>query len=116
MNDVDVVIFVPLNEEFETISEVFGIQDSFVENKVTFYRLAPPPGKEDLSIVAVVLNRMGNPTAAQKTERVLSMIGPPGPELVALVGIAGGLDSNYRLGDVIIADQVTNYGSCRKAV
>ncbi|MDB2245247.1 hypothetical protein PM076_14920 [Halorubrum ezzemoulense] len=112
MRSYDIVLVVPLAEEFDNIKRLFDVDRSFVRNRITFYEvsvtnpdLAPP----DLDIVAVVLSQMGNANAAQKTERVLSMIDPPSPDLVALVGIAGRLDDDLGLSDVVIGTEVTNY-------
>ncbi len=107
MTEYDVVVLVPLNEEFQTVSTVFDVKNVFTRRKITFYEFEPiSDGDNELDIVGVVLNRMGNPTAAQKTERVLSIFDP---HLVAVVGIAGCLDDDLRLGDVIVAEEVTNY-------
>lgn len=112
MKAYDVVVIVPLSEEFDYVKNVFEVTQTFVQDKITYYELKPKeagPSFPDMDIVATVLNEMGNTNAAQKTERVLKSIEPPGPELVALVGIAGRLDDDLRLGDVVVADQVTNY-------
>jgi nucleoside phosphorylase len=61
-------------------------------------------------MVGTVLNQMGNPASAQQTERLLQTFGADGPGLVVVLGIAGRLDDDLRLGDVVVADQVTNYG------
>lgn len=112
MRSYDIVLVVPLAEEFDNIKRVFDVDRSFVRNRITFYELSvtnPDLAPPDLDIVAVVLSQMGNANAAQKTERVLSMIDPPSPDLVALVGIAGRLDDDLGLSDVVIGTEVTNY-------
>ena len=112
MRSYDVMVLVPLAEEFDTVKQVFDIDRSYVRNRITFYELSvtnPDLAPPDLDIVAVVLSQMGNANAAQKSERVLSMIDPPGPDLVALVGIAGRLDDDLGLSDVVIGTEVTNY-------
>jgi nucleoside phosphorylase len=112
MKSYDVAVIVPLSEEFDHVKRIYDVERSFIHDKITFYELTPSeiaPGHPDIDIVATVLNEMGNANAAQKTERVLKSIEPPGPDLVALVGIAGRLDDDLRLGDVVVADQVTNY-------
>jgi nucleoside phosphorylase len=112
MRSYDIVLVVPLAEEFDSIKRLFDVDRSFVRNRITFYELSvtnPDLAPPDLDIVAVVLSQMGNANAAQKTERVLSMIDPPGPDLVALVGIAGRLDDDLGLSDVVIGTEVTNY-------
>lgn len=107
MHSFDVAVVVPLVEEFETVREVFDVTDTFVANGVTYYELAT---EADLDIVGTVLNQMGNPASAQQTERLLQTFGADGPGLVVVLGIAGRLDDDLRLGDVVVADQVTNYG------
>jgi nucleoside phosphorylase len=112
MKSYDVVVIVPLAEEFDHIKQVFDVEHSFIKNKITFYELSFTGIKSsqlEIDIVAIILSQMGNTNAAQKTERVLATIGTPRPQIVALVGIAGRLDDDLQLSDVVIGTEVSNY-------
>ena len=63
--------------------------------------------------MAAVLDEMGPVSAAVATERMLTEFAV---REVAMVGIAGALNDDVGLGDVVIASKVDNYQQAAKAV
>lgn len=111
----DILLIVPLKEEFEYISSELGHfeADKRIYNKFKelppVYRLEHPSG---LRISAVILNVMSNETSALVVERCISRLDP---RLVVAVGIAGSLDNDIRLADVVVGDAICSYMSESKA-
>lgn len=107
----DVGLIVPLGEEFGYVQDLLPAQRTIPLGDTFFYALATPADAP--RIVAAVLDEMGPVSAAIATERLLAEFAV---REVAMVGIAGALNDDVGLGDVVIASKVDNYQQAAKAV
>ncbi len=113
----DILLVVPLQEEFNYIKNVFtGFEKDTDTGKVfpqlsNLYRLKHH--NSGLDVCAVILNDMSNEVAALASERCITSLKP---RLVIGIGIAGSLDNEILLADVVISGTVCNYLSESKAV
>jgi nucleoside phosphorylase len=104
-------LVVPLAEEFEYIRPALHIRRDYVANGQQYHRFRVPGSSVDG--VAIVLYAQGETAAAVATARLLR---DTAATAVALVGCAGGLDSDLRLGDVVVGTEVHSYATTAKAV
>jgi nucleoside phosphorylase len=102
-------LVIPLAEEFECAREILAFDAP--SGKDMLHPFTVPGSK--VRGVAVTLFDMGLVPAAAATTRLLNSTRVP---LVALVGIAGALDSGLKLGDVVVASQIEEYMRGVKAV
>jgi nucleoside phosphorylase len=102
----NLAIIVPLIEEFRVLRELVPshIHHPEVEDAIYYYPL--DLGEPDYQAVVMVLGDMGTTPAGQITEKILNTIQP---KLVALVGIAGALDRDVALGDVVVASEINEF-------
>jgi nucleoside phosphorylase len=109
----NLAIIVPLIEEFRVLRELVPshIHHPEVEDAIYYYPL--DLGEPDYQAVVMVLGDMGTTPAGQITEKILNTIQP---KLVALVGIAGALDRDVALGDVVVASEINEFLASSKAV
>jgi nucleoside phosphorylase len=109
----NLAIIVPLIEEFRVLRELVPshIHNPEVEDAIYYYPL--DLGEPDYQAVVVVLGDMGTTPSGQITEKVLNTIQP---QLVALVGIAGALDRDVALGDVVVASEINEFLASSKAI
>ena len=106
----DLGLIVPLREEFDCAREVFSFGRQVNEKGSYLYPFAVP-GSE-LRGVAVVLYGMGPTSTGVQAANLLSRFEIP---VLALMGIAGALDGDLRLGDVVVASLVDPYLDRAKA-
>jgi nucleoside phosphorylase len=104
-------LVVPLAEEFEYIRPALHIRRDYVANGQQYHRFRVPGSSVDG--VAIVLYAQGETAAAVATARLLR---DTAATAVALVGCAGGLDGDLRLGDVVVGTEVHSYATTAKAV
>lgn len=111
MKEYDLGFIVPLNEEFNMLSELCPVIDTEIHDAIHYHTLNLPDS--DYRAVAVVLGDMGPILASQVTEKVLNYL-----ELkaVVLLGIAGALDKNLKLGDVVVSNEINEFQAASKAV
>jgi nucleoside phosphorylase len=109
----NLAIIVPLIEEFRVLRELVPshIHHPEVDDAIYYYPLEL--GDADSQAVVVVLGDMGTTPSGQLTEKILNTIQP---QLVALVGIAGALDRDVTLGDVVVASEINEFLASSKAV
>ena len=113
MQRYNLAIIVPLIEEFRVLRELVPshIHHPEVDDAIYYYPL--DLGDSDSQAVVVVLGDMGTTPSGQITEKILNTIQP---QLVALVGIAGALDRDIALGDVVVASEINEFLASSKAV
>jgi nucleoside phosphorylase len=109
----NLAIIVPLIEEFRVLRELVPshIHNPEVDDAIYYYPL--DLDDPDSQAVVVVLGEMGTTPSGQITEKILNTIQP---QLVALVGIAGALDRDVALGDVVVASEINEFLASSKAV
>lgn len=105
----DVAVVVALKEEFRILFERFRERHTHVVDGDRAYYVFDVPtqaGARSYRCVAVMVGEMGTNRTGVIVEKVL---GRWSPSAVVLVGIAGGIHGDVRLGDVIVASEVNNY-------
>jgi nucleoside phosphorylase len=106
----DVAILYALEEESDYFEEIFGVQLSPDSDEKTgrvfqLFSVIPPKGLPYKCVTAFV-GSMGPQDAALLTTLLLQKYKP---RTIVLVGIAGSLDSDVLVGDVVVADAVEDY-------
>jgi len=104
-------MIVPLYDEFRVLTELCPIIRTDDCDATHYYTLRLPGS--DYRAFAVVLGGAGTTLAGQVTERVLNTVNVGA---LVLIGIAGALDKDRRLGDVIVADQISEVQAAPKAI
>lgn len=99
----DIGVVIALKEEFKEFFTKFPSQGIYDEEKDMYFYDIESNGYK---IVASFLGGMGPTKAALHTERLLTKfnIGT-----IVNIGIAGGLDKNIRIGDVVIGTQIDGF-------
>ena len=105
----DVGLIIPLKEEFGYIKELAPVLET-ISFAGTFFHVLD---FGDVSVVSAIVGEMGPLPACQTTTRLLQFADV---KAVFLVGLAGSLDADVCIGDVIIADRVTEYLANSKAI
>jgi nucleoside phosphorylase len=111
----DVGIVVALKEEFRVVFDRFERRHTHVEDGGRSYYIFDVPttaASRPYRCVATLVGDMGTNRTGVIVEK---MLGRWDPSVVAIVGIAGGIHDDVRLGDVIIASEVNNYLEGAKA-
>jgi nucleoside phosphorylase len=106
----DFGLIIPLREEFDCAREVFAFGEQIGEYGNYVYPLTVPGSP--LRGVAMVLYDMGPATSGVTAANLLGRYQLP---VLALMGIAGALESDLRLGDVVVASLVDQYFHRAKA-
>lgn len=112
----DIGIVVALKEEFRILFERFESQHTHVEDggrSYYIFEVGTLGGERPYRCVATLVGDMGTNRTGIITEKVLARWDPA---VVVVIGIAGGIHKDVRLGDVIIASEVSNYVEGAKAV
>lgn len=100
----DVCLIIPLREEFDYARDVLCFEDPISDGNYYLYPFSVPGSS--VTGIAVVLFDMGLAAAAVAATRLLEVYKV---RVLALVGIAGALSPDLRLGDVVIASSVDEY-------
>lgn len=105
IESVDVAILVALNKELDSVLKSKGHWEKlqFDGDIRSYFRTITPAG---VSVVAARSSGMGQLNAALLTHDVISRFKPG---KIILVGIAGGIGNEVRLGDIVVSDQVVDY-------
>jgi nucleoside phosphorylase len=106
----DLGLILPLREEFDCAREIFSFGRQIDEKGSYLYPFAVPGSS--LRGVAVVLYGMGPTSTGVQAANLLGRFEIP---VLALMGIAGALDGDLRLGDVVVASLVESYLDRAKA-
>lgn len=108
---IDILLYVALSEEADSVLEVLG--DGFMPREldnapltVFFGSLPGPIPGEDFNVAMVPAGKMGNTHSASV---VSLMIEKFKPRDVVVVGIAGSLSNDMEPGDVFIPDSINEY-------
>jgi len=104
----DIGIVVPLREEFRYILEVAPQLEAIPHAGTYFYRLdfgAP-------SAICCVVDQMGTLPALQTASRLLDFADL---KVLAVLGVAGALDDDVALGDVVVAAEINEFQANSKA-
>jgi nucleoside phosphorylase len=100
----DVGLVIPLREEFDCARQVFSFGSQLREHGSYLYPFTLPGS--GLRGIAVVLYDMGAAVSGVTAAGLLSRFDLP---VLALMGIAGALDGDLRLGDAVVARAVDPY-------
>ena len=106
--DFDVGIVIPLSEEFRYVLEFSPQLESIQYEGDYFYRLGCAP----VSVVCCLAGQMGTLPAMHAATRLLRFAEV---KVLVLLGLAGGLDSNVQVGDVVVAEEVNEFQANSKA-
>lgn len=112
----DLGIVVALKEEFRILFEkIKGNSRAVQDDGRTYYLFEAPTlqGGKPYRCVATLIGDMGPTRAGIITEKLIVKWRPA---LIAMLGIAGGIHGDVRLGDVVVATQVNNYVEGAKAI
>lgn len=99
----DVVVVVPLSEEFECARTLFSMADAWQIRDAYYY----PSASTDynLRLWFTLLNEMGNGPALSRTNEILRYIKP---RLIVCIGIGGSVSDDLLLGDVALCSTVSD--------
>jgi len=111
MRECDVGLIVPLREEFKVLQGIFPVIDSEKHDAMHYHTLEVPDSR--CRVIAVVLGDMGRTLASHVTAEMLAHFKP---KVIVLLGLAGALDKDIKLGDVVVADEINEYQAASKAV
>jgi nucleoside phosphorylase len=104
----DVGIVVPLREEFRYLLEIAPLLESISHEGTYFYRL----DFGAISAVCCVMDQMGPLPALHAAIRLLEFADL---KLLAMLGVAGALDDDIALGDVVVAAEINEFQANSKA-
>lgn len=110
-NRIDILLYVALSEEADSVLEVLG--DQFLPKELNDANLTaffgtlpgPTPGR-DFNVAMVPAGKMGNTHSATVVSLLIEKFKP---EDVVVVGIAGSLANDMEPGDVFIPDSINEY-------
>jgi nucleoside phosphorylase len=107
-------LLVPLKEEWEQLRQVFPVLEHNLPGPRDhdFYYLLDA-GVPGVRIVATFLGEMGPTPANQRANRLIDAFQP---QLMVIAGIAGSLDRDVNIGDVVTATEINDFDSTAKAV
>lgn len=103
-------LLVPLDEEFGYIRELCSVTRTVPRSGELYLEIQLPDGQRG---ICLVLDEMGLSSATLAADRLMRNFMVP---LLVLIGIAGGIDSDLKLGDVVVASDVDHYLLNAKAV
>src|SRR5262245_22902333 len=102
----DIGLIVPLQLEWNALEAEFERGDEIKDGSTYYYEL-----KLDGSRKTIIASLLGDSSYGpmEAAIRAQAMLAFAEVEMLALVGIAGSINSDLRLGDVVIANQVVAY-------
>ncbi|MFJ2235217.1 hypothetical protein [Streptomyces sp. NPDC087859] len=116
---VDIAVIVVILEELDAALGAFGMtQDDFNKRDVVgdqrFYRTRLPNGYRPQKPLSVVITTAGKAGNVQMAKSVSALLKRYEPELVCLLGTAGGVKDEVQTGDVVACDRVYYYPPGRR--
>lgn len=98
---ITVVCLIALPEEFDIFQEIFPVREdqSFGENIALEHQF----GDQEIRLISVLAEQMGAESAHQSAGASIEKFTP---DVVFVVGIAGGISKDVALGDVVISNQI----------
>ncbi|MGK7930273.1 MAG: hypothetical protein AB4041_02410 [Microcystaceae cyanobacterium] len=113
-SEVDIGIIIALREEFRELYRQIPSPQAFKDEEtgVTDY-LFQWGSSAPYQCATTFVGGMGNEKAALATERFIKRCQP---RTIVLLGIAGGIGTDVKLGDVVVVQSVNNYLTRGKAV
>jgi nucleoside phosphorylase len=108
-HEYDVGLVIPLKEEFSFVHEIAPIIGRHSYDGTFLYELK----FGSLTTIACIIGEMGPLPASIATNRLLSFARV---NFLTVLGLAGALDKDVLLGDVVIADEVNEFLAKSKAV
>lgn len=112
IEQTDIAVIIALQEEFDIFFPTIARNhraERDPESGISFFHFAAPAKAQHARpyrCVVGLLGRMGPTMAAIVTQR---MIGLYQPQTIVMLGIAAGIHTDVRLGDVIVADSIDSY-------
>jgi nucleoside phosphorylase/tetratricopeptide (TPR) repeat protein len=110
MEQCDVLIVIPLTEEFRTLCEYLEVGEPIRSGASYIY---PVKVEKERKILVTCIGEMGNSAASQYATDILSRVTP---KLAVLIGIAGRLGKELLLGNVVVATEVNEFMAQSKVV
>ncbi|MCA9474143.1 MAG: hypothetical protein KC594_18925 [Nitrospira sp.] len=107
--EYDIGLIVPLKEEFRHIADIAPVKGRHSYDGAFLYEM----DFGGTNTIACIVGEMGPLPASHATNRLLSFANV---KLVILLGLAGALDKDLLLGDVVVADEVNEFLAKSKAV
>jgi internalin A len=105
MNQIDVAVIVALKDEFRVLNELLLKGSRNIDDGGRVYYLFSLPNTK-LNCIATFVGDMGPTHTAVIAEKALERWRP---SLAVMIGIAGGIHGDVKLGDVFVASQVDNF-------
>lgn len=109
--DYDFLFICPIEEEFKVFIQLCPIKNCDEIDGIPYYTITLP--NKDYKALVILLGEAGLTKAAQLTEKFLNAFSI---SMVVLIGIAGGIDSDLKLGDVVIPNGISDYLLDSKAI
>ena len=109
--DYDFLFICPIDEEFKVFIRLCPIKSWDEIDGIPYYNVTLP--NKDFKALVILLGEAGLTKAAQLTEKFLNAFSI---SMVVLIGIAGGIDSDLKLGDVVIPNRISDYLLDSKAI
>jgi nucleoside phosphorylase len=106
----DLGLIIPSRDEFDCAREILGFGQAVKENGYYLYPFTIPGS--DLTGIALVLFKEGQTGSAVAATNLLAQCDL---RLLVLIGVAGSLSDDLRLGDVVIAAEIDEYLYAAKA-
>jgi len=106
LTQCDVLVIVPITEEFEAVSKRLGTESTTQIGDCTFHEFSYPAGNSTGCGLILCENIQTDEECRSLTDRALRVVEPT---VISLVGIAGGLSDDVKLGDVVISRAVNKY-------
>jgi nucleoside phosphorylase len=108
---VDISVIIPLKEEFAVFQQYAPVQTQAIFDKKSgqrFYQFNYSASRKGLTYVCLVgfADQMGPTDMVFFTQ---SMLSQRRPQTLVMLGIAGSMDEDVRLGDVVLATEVASY-------
>ncbi len=100
----DLGLIIALREEFDCAREILNFDEGFRDQGYYFYPFSVPGAS--IRGIALVLYDMGT---TQTGVAATTLLDRHQVQVLALIGIAGALDGEFRLGDVVVASSVDQY-------